>query len=209
MVRRLSGGLLAGLLLAPAPAAAAVEPARSTATARAPRPPENPWALTYGLDRRGDRYGRLDYRLRWSFDDLSERASEPLRAPGAPLEETVRGLMQGMGVELYGVRLRPFRDLALSAPLPRAELAASTAAASGAAPAPARERWLRLYSWERLYEDLESSARRETERFIVREGFDRSLPAYRAKPYDQKKALGAGLLDWGRGALTDMPSTTK
>lgn len=201
---RLAGGL-AALLLACAPAAPAAEPAASTVTARGPRPLENPWALTYGLDRRGDRYGRLDYRLRWSFDDLTDETPEAPHAPGAPLEETVRGLMQGMGVELYGVRLRPFRDLALTAPLPRADFAASTAAAAGAAPPPP-ERRLRVYSWGRFYEDLETSARRETERFIVKEGFDRSLPAYRGKPYDQKKALGTGLLDWGRGAWTEEPA---
>ena len=204
-MRGRSDGLLAGLLLALAPGAASSQAATSTTTARAraPRPPENPWALTYGLDRRGDRYGRLDYRLRWSFSDLSGGEPEEARAPSAPIEETVRGLMQGMGVELYGVRLRPFRDLALSAPIARAELSTSSGAAAGAPSAPARERWLRLYSWDRLYEDLESSARRETERFIVKEGFDRSLPAYRAKPYDQKKALGTGFLDLGLGALKE------
>lgn len=195
--------LLAGLLLAGPAAAAEPAPPASTATVRALKPPENPWALTYGLSRRGDRYGRLDYRLRWSFSDFSRSSLAEPRPLSAPIEETVRGLMKGMGVEVYGVRLRPFRDLALSAPSAPAGVASSTAAAAGVPSAPSRQSWLRLYSWDRLYEDLQTSAQRETERFIVKEGFDRSLPAYRAAPYDQKKALGTGLLELGRDALKD------
>ena len=193
--------------------AASAEPTISTAPARAPRAtratraPENPWALSYGLDRRGDRFGRVDYSLRWSFRDLdlSGGSSEHPGSSGVPFEETVRGLMQGMRVEVYGVRLRPFRDLALSSPLPAVHFAASTATASGAAAPPAPVRRFRLYSWERFYDDLESSARRETERFIVREGFDRALPEHRATPYDEKRAFGSGLLGLGRGVLAEEP----
>ncbi len=50
----------------------------------------------------------------------------------------------------------------------------------------------------RLYQDLEFSARRESERFLIREGFDHALPAHRGAPYSQKKALSDGLLEWGR-----------
>lgn len=182
-------------------------PARAHRAPRAPRAPENPWALTYGLDRRGDRYGRVDYRLRWSFRDLdlSGGSRENSSSSGVPFEETIRGLMQGMRVEVYGVRLRPFRDLALSDSPPTAHFAASTAAVSGAGGPSAPVRRFRLYSWERFYDDLESSARRETERFIVREGFDRALPEHRATPYDEKRALGSGLLGLGRSVLTDEP----
>lgn len=196
----------AAVLAAPSSsAAAAAEPSASTAPARSPRPPrppENPWTLTYGLDRRGDRYGRVDYRLRWSLRDFSGPGRAPDSGSGAVFEENVRGLMQGMGVEVYGVRLRPFRDLHLHVPRPAA---VSTAAASSPDAAPRAARRRPVYSWERLYEDLESSARRETERFIVREGFDRALPAHRSAPYDQKKALGSGLLDLGMGALAPSP----
>jgi hypothetical protein len=190
--------------------AASAEPVISTAparAARATRAPQNPWALSYGLDRRGDRYGRVDYRLRWSFRDLdfSGGSREQPSRPGAPFEETVRGLMQGMLVEVYGVRMRPFRDLALSAPLPAVHFSASTATVSGAGVPHAPVRRFRLYSWERFYDDLESSARRETERFIVRESFDRVLSEHRATPYDEKKAFGSGLLGLGRGVLTDEP----
>jgi hypothetical protein len=192
--------VLAALPLLSAPVAASAEPSVSTAPARASRPPRapaapsNPWALTYGLDRRGDRYGRVDYSLRWSLRDLAGARGEA-PSPGLPFEDTVRGLMQGMRVDVYGVRLRPFRDLSLTPSPPLADLAASSAAAS-AATTPGRRR--PVYSWERFYEDLENSARRETERFIVREGFDFALPRHRSVPYEQKKALGSGLLDLGR-----------
>ncbi|MEQ1919079.1 MAG: hypothetical protein ABL955_07760 [Elusimicrobiota bacterium] len=198
-------GLLTALVLLLSLGAGASEPVSSTASVRAPRPPENPWALTYGLDRRGDRYGRVDYRLRWSLEDLSGGRREHSSGPGVPFEATFRGLMKGMGVDVYGVRLRPFRDLALNAPLPAAYVATSTAAASGTA-APASAHGLRLYSWERFYEDLESSAHREAEGFLVREGFNRALPAYRAAPYSQKRALGSGLL--GLTQSWDPPQST-
>jgi hypothetical protein len=173
--------------------------AASTAPARPAAPLINPWELTYGVDRRGQRYGRLDYRLRWSFDDL-KKAPRELEHPARGVEETMRGLLQGSRIDLYGVRVRPFRDLPLLPPLDAAAVTASSAAARGAAPAPARRR-RSLYSWDRLYEDLEDSARRETERFLVREGFDRALPSHSGVPFDQKRALGSGLLDLGKEGL--------
>lgn len=201
----------AALLLALAAAASetvpsAEPPAASTAPARPLRPVENPWALTYGFDRRGDRYGRVDYRLRWSFEDLKRLPREAER-PARTVEETLRGVLQGARLDLYGVRVRPFRDLPLLPPLDAPALSASTAAAAGAPPPLARPRRRAIYSWERLYEDLEDSARREAERFMVREGFDRALPQHSGAAYDQKKALGTALLDLGRGALTDDPSS--
>ena len=180
----------------------AAEPSASTTTARGPRPApaiQNPWSVSYGLNRRGNRYGQVDYRLRWSFSDLTGRSSEP-PANRRPLESTFRGLLQGMKVDVYGVAIRPFRDLSLEAPMAVADFGASTETARGN-PAPSAGRRRPIYSWERFYEDLENSARREGERFLVREGFNRALPEHRAVPYDQKKALGRGLLDLGRGAV--------
>lgn len=180
------------LLTAFAPARAAA-PAASTAAApsRPSPPPENPWSLSYGLDRRGAGYGRVDYRLRWSFEDLREPSLTRFSA-----ERTLRGVLQGSRVELYGLRVRPFPDLPL---LPSESYA--VAASSAPAGTPAEGARPRPGAWDRLYEDLERSARRETERFLIREGFDRALPAHRGAPFERKKALGEGLLDLGRGGL--------
>lgn len=184
------------LLTLSAPARAAA-PAASASTSAAPGrpapPPENPWSLSYGLDRRGAGFGRVDYRLRWSFEDLRAAGREP--APTwHSAERALRGMLQGSRVELYGLRVRPFRDLSLLPP-------ESYAAAASSATAPASSQSPRPGAWDRLYEDLERSARRETERFLIREGFDRALPAHRAAPFERKKALGEGLLDLGRGGL--------
>lgn len=201
---------LLALAFLPVLAASSAEVAISTApgqvrrTPRAPRAPENPWVLTYALDRRGDHSGRVNYHLRWGFGGDAGGGGGSSES-ALPLEEHLRGLIQGMRVDVYGVRLRPFRDLSLTAPLPAADFAASTVAAAGSPAAPARRR--PVYSWDRLYEDLQRSARRETERFIVREGFDRALPEHRAVPYEQKRALGFGLLDLGRGALSEEPDS--
>jgi hypothetical protein len=188
------------LFLALGAAAADDAPAPSTATARSPAPLENRWALSYGLDRRGGRYGRLDYRLRWSFDDF-DRSSDGSERAGKDHATPWRGILQSSNLELYGVRVRLFRDLPLR-PASDFALAPSTAAANNDAPAPAPSRRRRLYTWNRLYEDLESSARREAERFVVKEGFDRTLPAHKGASYGQKKALGEGLLELGRGAFS-------
>lgn len=195
--------LLAGCLGAASAAALGAPDAPSVSSAapaaRPVPPPENPWSLSYGWDRRGARHARLDYRLRWSLDDLREAPRELGERPSRAAEQALRGLLQGARLELYGMRVRPFRDLPL---LPREDsrAPASTAAAGGAAaaaPAPKR----RLYSLPRLYEGLEDSARRETERFLIREGFDLALPGHKDAPFSQKRALGEGLLDLGREGL--------
>ena len=190
---------LSVLLFLSLSATAGEAPATSTAPARQLPPLENPWSLSYGVDRRGNRYGRLDYRLRWSFDDLHRPAGEHERE-GHTAERAWRGILQGSSLEVYGVRMRLFRDLPLR-PDSDFALAPSTSAATAGTPAPAPPRRGRLYSWDRFYQDLEDSGRREAERFMVREGFDRALPAHKAAPYGQKKALGEGLLDLGLGAM--------
>lgn len=196
---------LSALLFLAMSAAAGEAPASSTATARQSPTPENPWSLSYGVDRRGERYGRLDYRLRWSLDDLNPAGARRARGrEGHAAERAWRGILQSSSLELYGVRMRLFRDLSLQ-PDSDFALPASTSAARGDAPAAAPSRRRRLYSWDRLYEDLENSAQREAERFMVKEGFDRALPDHRTAPYDQKKALGQGLLELGRGAFDDDP----
>lgn len=196
---------LSALLFLVLGAAAGEAPATSTAPARLLPPLENPWSLSYGVDRRGNRYGRLDYRLRWSFDAPTPAEKELERArEGHATERAWRGILQGSSLEVYGVRMRLFRDLSLQ-PESDFALPSSTSAAVAGAPAPASPRRSRLYSWDRLYQDLEDSAQREAERFMVREGFDRALPAHKAAPYGQKKALGEGLLDLGRGAMNGEP----
>jgi hypothetical protein len=183
------------LLTLSAPARAAAPASTSAAPGRPAPPPENPWSLSYGLDRRGAGFGRVDYRLRWSFEDLRAAGREPALTR-LSAERTLRGMLQGSRVELYGLRVRPFPDLSL---LPSESYAA--AASSAPAGTPAKGARPRPGAWDRLYEDLERSARRETERFLIREGFDRALPAHRAAPFERKKALGEGLLDLGRGGL--------
>lgn len=191
------------VLLSLASVAAAEPPAVSTAAVRLAAPASNPWSLSYGIDRRGARYGNLDYRLRWSFADMlaAPRALErDFARPRRSAEQTFRGLLQGSRMELYGVRVRPFRDLPLLPPVTAYDAVASTSVEPSPQTAPSARR-PRLYSWERLSEDLEASARRETERFLILEGFNRTLPMHRDAPYGNKKALGEGLLDLGRGVL--------
>ncbi len=133
------------LALAAAPCAAQ---APSTAPARGAAEPVNPWSLAYGVDRRGDRYGRVEYRLRWSFDDLSPAPPGFDRAHAQRAnfgELTMRGLLQSSRVELYGVMVRPFRDLPLTPREDAYVVATSTDAAAAAPPAPARRR--RLDTW--------------------------------------------------------------
>lgn len=193
------------VLLALASAAAAEPPAASTTTVRQAAPAQNPWAMSYGLDRRGARYGSLDYRLRWSFNDVLAATRALQRDFGRPrrsAEQTFRGLLQGSRLELYGVRVRPFRDLLLLPPVADFDVVASTSVAPSPPAAPAARR-RRYYSWERLYEDLEANGRREAERFLILEGFDRSLPMHRDAPFGSKKALGEGLLNLGRGVWQD------
>ena len=191
---------LSALLFLVMGGAAGEAPAPSTAPARQLPPPENPWSLSYGVDRRGARYGRLDYRLRWSFDDLSPAEREQERArEGHATERVWRGILQGSSLEVYGVRMRLFRDLSLQPTSDFALATSTTSAVEPAAAPPPRRR--RLYSWDRFYQDLEDSGRREAERFMVKEGFDRTLPAHKAAPFGQKKALGEGLLELGRGAM--------
>lgn len=193
------------ILLALASAAAAAPPAASTVTVRQAAPAHNPWALSYGVDRRGARYGNLDYRLRWSFEDVlavPRVLERDFARPRRSAEQTFRGLLQGSRLELYGVRVRPFRDLPLLPPAAGFDAGASTSVAPSPPAAPAARRRLN-YSWERIYEDLEANARREAERFLIREGFDRTLPMHRDAPFGSKKALGDGLLNLGRGVWPD------
>lgn len=184
--------------------ASGAEPALSTAAA-AGRPPllENPWSLNYGIDRRGKRYG-LDYRIRWDSDDLlrSPRAArENLYSPSETIQSIASGLLLGARLDLYGVRLRPFRDLSpmASPALPASEgIAASTAPVTGTV-VPRRPR-LEL---DPLH-DLRRNGQRELQRFLLREGFNLALPGQRGAPSWQKESAARSVLDAGR-AWGDAP----
>ncbi len=176
------------LAAAPCRVQAAEPPAPSTAPVRArPAPPaENPWSLSYGVARSGERRGRVDYRLRFDFTRPSS-----FRIPPHSVEGAVRGLLRGTQFEYHGLRVRPFRGV----PLLRTDAfavagATSTAPVEPAAATPAR----RFYSWERIYEEVRFNACREGERFLLREAFDRALPAYRDVSYGDKRALAEGVL---------------
>jgi hypothetical protein len=94
--------------------ASADEPAASTAPAPGRVEAfENPWSLNYGFDRRGQWYG-VDYRIRWDARDLfasPRKVRDNLVRPKDTAETVVYGLLSGASLDLYGVRVRPFRTL--------------------------------------------------------------------------------------------------
>ncbi|MDE2140868.1 MAG: hypothetical protein KGJ84_00480 [Elusimicrobia bacterium] len=190
------------LLLVAGPAAAAA-PAASTATARGrPAPLENPWSLNYGLDRRGQRYG-LDYRVRWDVRDLfdSPRAArENFTNPADTVQSVAYGLLKGARLDIYGVRVRPFRETA-PAPFVQSATESSSATATALAAAPPASRRLKL-SLDPVG-DLRRNGPREIQGFLLREGFNLALPQNRSVPGWQKEAFGRGVLDAGRAMSDD------
>ena len=193
---------LATLLLLAALPASAAEPSVSTAPASGRATPlDNPWSLNYGFDRRGQRYG-LDYRIRWDLGDLAgspRKVRDNLASPTDTAESVVYGLLSGASLDLYGVRVRPFRSRS-SAPraMTQEGVAASTSAVS-AATAPSLRPRLTLDP----FGDLSRNGRREAESFILREGFDLAVPSQRGAPGWQKEAVSRSVLDAGRSWSDD------
>ncbi|MFI5345940.1 MAG: hypothetical protein ACHQ51_06155 [Elusimicrobiota bacterium] len=191
--------MLPALALIAAAFVAGAEPAVSTAAARGrPTMLENPWSLNYGYDRRGKRFG-LDYRIRWDANDLADsprRVSENLSSPSDTAQSIAYGLLKGARFDLYGVSVRPFRELGGETPY---DIPRSTAAAAGAPPPPARRLRLALDPLE----DLRRNGPREIQRALLREGFNLALPGNRNVPGWQKEAFGRSVLDAGRAWSDD------
>ena len=175
-------GLLAVLLSLPAAAAE-----RSTAAAR---PGDNPWAMEFRHDERGQSV-RLGYRIRWEPGDLVSRPRETMQRPVRTFAESLTDILQSSRLSFYGVHLKPFRRHETPADF---AVDASSAPAPAPAPAAARRRALTL-NLDRSIRDLRFSAEREAQRWLVREAFDQSLPDARGAPYWQKEAAVRSLED--------------
>lgn len=196
--------ILLPLALLAASLASGAEPASSTAPARGARElVQNPWSLNYGLDRRGRTYG-LDYRIRWDAGDLrgsTRAARRNFSRPSETAESIAYGLLIGARLNLYGVRVRPFRNMAPPAPaVEETDAAAASAAEASAAPPPRR---LRLALDP--FGDLRRNGPREVERFLLREGFDLAMPRERGVPSWQKEAVSRSVLAAGRSWSGEEP----
>jgi len=164
---------------------------------------ENPWALSYDFDHRGQSYG-VDYRIRWDLSDLFKSPRtlrDNLARPSSTAESVVYGLLSNARVRFYNVRLRPFRA---QRPAPACAPQegggeSSSATAAGAAPPPRPRPRL---TWDPL-EDLRRNARRDAERFLLRESFNLALPGERGAPAWQKEAAVRGVLELGRTVKED------
>lgn len=141
-----------------------------------------PWSFELGHDGRGSRVA-MSYRIRWDLSDVKaapKRLASAARRPAAVLASQAKGLLHGVKLNLYGIRLRPFRR------------EAGPAAAGGAGAGES------LTAGQRLLDRLHADARRELRSFLIRSVFDRSLPSAAGVPFRQKEALFAGLLDTTR-----------
>ncbi|MBI4346189.1 MAG: hypothetical protein HY553_05000 [Elusimicrobia bacterium] len=138
-----------------------------------------PWSFELGHDGRGSRVA-MSYRVRWDLSDVTaapRRLAAAVRRPAAVLGGQAKGMLHGIKLNLYGIRLRPFREQAAQAP------------SGGAGPGETQT------AGGRVLERLHADARRELRSFLIRSLFDRSLPAAAGAPYRQKEALFAGLVD--------------
>ncbi|MBI5201999.1 MAG: hypothetical protein HY925_10465 [Elusimicrobia bacterium] len=133
----------------------------------------NPWNLELGHDRSGSRVS-MSYRIRWDFSDL-KRAPRPKE-----FLASARGIWRGVRLEVYGMRLRPFR---------RDEAPESAGRPGQTALARASEA---------VVSDLRADARRQFTSFLIRSAFNRALPKAAGAPGWEKDAVVAGLFDTGR-----------
>lgn len=141
-----------------------------------------PWSFELGHDGRGSRVA-MSYRVRWDLADVKaapRRLASAMRRPGAVLGAQAKGMLHGVKLNLYGIRLRPFRE--------ETGMAAAGSAGSGES----------LTAGRHLLDRLHADARRELRSFLIRSVFDRSLPSAAGAPYRQKEALFAGLIDTTR-----------
>lgn len=184
---------------APPPALdATVEAAKRAAkvTRRAPEP-ASPWSLNLSQDERGASVG-MSYRLRWDGDDFLRSPSavlDKLRNPFRSADWTMRDLAEATRVDLYGLRVRPFRGLFAD---PRAYAPAGGAGGSGEASAPLsgserRKRWLAAE-----LDELRRNAKSDARRWMIRTAFNEALPNASQAPQWQKEAVAGGLLDVSR-----------
>lgn len=176
-MRRAALVLLAGL----APAAGAVE---------------NPWFLHVRRSYR-DSSVAMNYQVRWDFSDLKRSPrdlAESLAAPLKTLDSGLRGMLYSTRLDLYGVRMRPFRDIVRVEP-PAAALARTV---GDGEPAAKRRKRIDL---DPLLEDARRDARREARRFLITTIFDAALPQARGAPWWQKEAAADDLValtrSWG------------
>lgn len=198
---------LAFLLLA-VPAAALPDAPKAPASTSVPVAVEaTPWSLGMGYYPREK--GRFDitYRLRWDLDDLidSPRAlGAGLLHPMGTLDSTFRGVLRGTRLDLYGLRVRPWKMLPRLQPRGPAVAASSGAAPGSLGPAPSP---VPMFNFNPLLEDIRESARTAPQRWMIRESFDRTVPSSRGQSYREKEAAGEFLIKETRSWGTELNLT--
>ncbi|MBI4346190.1 MAG: hypothetical protein HY553_05005 [Elusimicrobia bacterium] len=143
-----------------------------------PAAAHNPWELhiRHGFRETGV---TMNYSVRWSFSDLKR---PPRPSAGGELRDIIRSVR----LDLYGVKVKPFRDLARAMPA-----ASASAAAPVAAGAPARRARLELAP---VVENLRRDARREAKTWLVTTLFDAAIPHASHAPRWQKHAVADDLV---------------
>lgn len=198
----MSPAALALLLVLPA---SAVPETKAPASTSVPVAVEaTPWSVGMGYYPREK--GRFDitYRLRWDLDDVidSPRAlGAGILHPLGTLDSTFRGVLRGTRLDLYGLRVRPWKMLPRLQPSGPAVAASSGTAQAppGAVPPP-----LPMFNFDPLLEDLRESARTAPQRWMIREGFDRAVPSSRGRGYSEKEAAGEFLINETRSWGTEL-----
>lgn len=150
---------------------------------------ENPWFLHVRRSYR-DSSVAMNYQVRWDFSDLKRSPRElavSLAAPLKTLDSGLRGMLHSTRLDLYGVRVRPFRDFV------RVEPPAEEPAPSSGATEPAAKPRRRI-DIDPLLDDARRDARREAKRFVITMIFDAALPQARGAPWWQKEAAAEDLV---------------
>ncbi len=152
---------------------------------------ESPWFLQISQSDRGSSVA-MNYHIRWDVSDLkrSPRAlAASLAAPFKAFDGGLRDILISTRLDVYGLRMRPFRDIVRLSP--RAEPVATTAPAAASA-GPAKTR--RKLDLEPLLEDARRDARREARQWLITTLFDAALPHAIAAPTWQKDAVARDLV---------------
>lgn len=192
------------VLLFALPASAVPETKAPSSTSVPVAVEATPWSLGMGYYPREKGRFDLTYRMRWDLDDVidSPRAlGAGLLHPLGTLDSTFRGVLRGTRLDLYGLRVRPWKMLPRLQPAGPAVAASSGAAPGAPAAAPAPRP---MFSFDPLLEDLRESARTAPQQWMIREGFDRAVPNSRGEHYGEKEAAARALFEGGRSWGTEL-----
>ncbi|MBI5202868.1 MAG: hypothetical protein HY925_14850 [Elusimicrobia bacterium] len=156
---------------------------------------ENPWFLQISQSDRGSKFA-MNYRIRWDVSDLKrspKKLATSLIAPIKALDGGLRDILISTRLDVYGVVMRPFRDIVRIER--RAAPAGAVPALASSEPAKAKSK----IDLSPLLEDARRDARREAREWIVSSIFDAALPQAVSAPAWQKDAVARDLV-----AMTDV-----